>query len=91
MIRHVRLSQRAQKQLQCVPRHIATKLKEWVNAVEHDGLQPTRTVPGFHDEPLHGPRKGQRSIRLNRAYRAIYAIRNDVWVEVRFRGGDPQT
>jgi proteic killer suppression protein len=29
-------------------------------------------VPGFHDEPLKGDRKGQRSIRLNKAYRAIY-------------------
>lgn len=30
--------------------------------------------PGYHDEPLKGKRVGQRSIRLNRAYRAIYEI-----------------
>lgn len=27
---------------------------------------------GYHDEPLHGDRRGQRSVRLNRSYRAIY-------------------
>jgi addiction module RelE/StbE family toxin len=27
---------------------------------------------GFHDEPLKGKLQGQRSVRLNRAYRAIY-------------------
>jgi hypothetical protein len=28
----------------------------------------------LHDEPLKGDRKGQRSIRLNQAYRAIYVV-----------------
>jgi toxin HigB-1 len=31
-----------------------------------------RKIPELHDEPLTGDRKGQRSIRLNKAYRAIY-------------------
>jgi len=31
-----------------------------------------RKLRGYHDEPLKGKRKGQRSIRLNRAYRLIY-------------------
>jgi proteic killer suppression protein len=34
-------------------------------------------VPGYHDEPLKGDRAGQRSIRLSRAYRAIYEIKED--------------
>lgn len=33
-----------------------------------------RKRPGYHDEPLKGKRLGQRSIRLNKAYRAIYEI-----------------
>jgi len=37
-----------------------------------------RKIPGYHDEPLKGDRAGQRSIRLSRAYRAIYEIRKDV-------------
>jgi toxin HigB-1 len=32
----------------------------------------SQALYGFHDEPLKGDRKGQRSIRLNKAYRAIY-------------------
>ncbi len=49
----------------------------WVAAVEHDGLEEVRKVPGYHDEPLRGDRSGQRSIRLSRAYRAIYEIKQD--------------
>jgi len=49
----------------------------WIEAVEEDGLEATRRVPGFHDEPLKGPRRGQRSIRLSRQWRAIYEIRAD--------------
>jgi proteic killer suppression protein len=41
-------------------------------AIELLGAREVRKRPGFHDEPLHGDRKGQRSIRLNKAYRAIY-------------------
>jgi len=47
----------------------------WIEAVEEDGLEAMRRVPGFHDEPLKGPRRGQRSIRLSRQWRAIYEIR----------------
>ncbi|MCP4654162.1 MAG: hypothetical protein GY856_01960, partial [bacterium] len=45
--------------------------------VETQGLEEARKIPGFHDEPLGGPRKGQRSIRLSHAYRAIYEIQTD--------------
>lgn len=58
--------------LEKVPLHIARKLEYWVNAVETYGIETVRRIPGFHDEPLKGDRKGQRSIRLNKAYRAIY-------------------
>ena len=42
--------------------------------VQEDGLDEARKIPGFHDEPLHGHRRGQRSIRLNRQWRAIYKL-----------------
>jgi proteic killer suppression protein len=35
-------------------------------------LLEARKIPGFHDEPLKGKRKGKRSIRLNKQWRAIY-------------------
>ena len=40
--------------------------------MELQGVWEVRKLPGYHDEPLKGDRRGQRSIRLNRAYRLIY-------------------
>jgi hypothetical protein len=34
----------------------------WVDDVEERGLEEVRKIPGWHDEPLKGERKGQRSI-----------------------------
>ena len=80
-IKEVRVSGAARKSLQRVPDRILDKLETWVRAVERDGLETVRKTPGYHDEPLHGVRKGQRSIRLSRSYRAIYVIRDDAAVE----------
>jgi Txe/YoeB family toxin of Txe-Axe toxin-antitoxin module len=43
-----------------------------IERVEEFGIDEVRKIKGFHDEPLKGDRIGQRSIRLNRSYRAIY-------------------
>jgi toxin HigB-1 len=48
-----------------------------VELVKTEGLEKVRKVPGYHDEPLRGQREGQRSIRLNIAYRALYTIEKD--------------
>jgi len=77
MIRRVEIARPAQKQLQKLTRFIVDNLMIWVAAVEHDGLEEVRKVPGYHDEPLKGRRAGQRSIRLSRVYRAIYEIKGD--------------
>ena len=76
------ISGRARKQLLKVPTHIALKLKVWVNAVKTEGMVEVRKLPGFHDEPLKGKRRGQRSVRLSRAYRAIYTQSADGEVEI---------
>ena len=78
MIREVRLSKQAKKDLRKVPRSILKKFKLWAEAIKEIGLEETQKSKGFHDEPLKGKRKGQRSIRLNRAYRAIYRIEHDI-------------
>ena len=70
----IHLSLKAKKDLKKVPLFIAVKLQIWVDAVGHYGLNEVRKIPGYHDEPLKGKRKGQRSIRLTIAYRAIYTI-----------------
>jgi len=54
--------------------HIAEKLYTWIKQVKLLGLSEIRKIKGYHDEPLKGDRDGQRSIRLNKAYRAIYVI-----------------
>jgi len=68
----VELSKQALKDLQKVPSHVVVKLQAWIDDVGIQGLNEIRKIPGFHDEPLKGKRRGQRSIRLTKAYRAIY-------------------
>jgi proteic killer suppression protein len=62
----------AEKQLRKLPKHIRADLFVWLEAVEETGIREVRKLPGYHDEALKGDRKGQRSVRLTRAYRAIY-------------------
>jgi toxin HigB-1 len=68
----IELSKKAQKDLVKVPNYIKEKLLLWVDSVERMGIQKIRVIPGYYDEPLKGDRHGERSIRLNKAYRAIY-------------------
>jgi proteic killer suppression protein len=81
VIRTVTLSSRARKDLRRCPAQIVRKLMAWVGSVQLDGLEQTRKLSGYHDEPLHGPWRGHRSVRLSRSYRAIYAIRTDDAIE----------
>ena len=62
----------ADKQLGRVPEVIARTFRIWVALVEESGIREMRRCKGFHDESLKGKLQGQRSVRLNRAYRAIY-------------------
>lgn len=73
-IYNVVIKKKLEASLNKLPKHIIAKLTAWINAVGHDGLSEVRKIPGFHDEPLQGERKGQRSIRLSKSYRAIYII-----------------
>ncbi len=68
----VEFTRSAYKDIGSLPGHIIGRLKTWVAAVELVGLAEVRKRPGLHDEPIKGDRKGQRSVRLSKAYRAIY-------------------
>lgn len=68
----VLLTKFADKQLKKLPHNIKESLRYWAESVERYGIREIRKLPGYHDEPLKGDRRGQRSIRLNKAYRAIY-------------------
>jgi proteic killer suppression protein len=81
VLRRVVISKAAQRDAMKAPVHIRRKLALWVQSVETIGVEAVRKIPGYHDEPLQGQRTGQRSIRLSRQWRAIYAIRNDAQIE----------
>ncbi len=76
------IAEAAQRQLLAVPKHIRTKLQAWAALVTGSGLRHARLIPGYHDEPLHGRRQGQRSIRLSRSYRAFYVVTDEGDVEI---------
>ncbi|WP_084691643.1 type II toxin-antitoxin system RelE family toxin [Desulfobacter vibrioformis] len=77
------LHRKAEKQLKKIPAYIRINFQIWVQDVESNGIGSTRTVQGYHDEPLRGQRSGQRSIRLSKTYRAIYVEHEDnIIVEV---------
>lgn len=78
IIRSVTLSSNAQKELRRIPRYLIDRLMSWIESIEKYGIMETRKVRGFHDEALKGNRQGQRSIRLNRAYRVIYTIKENL-------------
>jgi proteic killer suppression protein len=82
MIKRVLISDSAVKDLRKAPSHVSDKLEAWVRAVARFGLEQVRKVPGYHDEPLKGARKGQRSIRLSKLWRAIYGIARDESTEL---------
>ena len=75
MIKVIEITNIAKKDLKKIPDHIRSKFHFWVIAVEENGIDYVRKIKSFHDEPLHGKRFGQRSIRLSKAYRAIYSIK----------------
>jgi proteic killer suppression protein len=66
------ITRTARKALEKAPQHVQDKFFTWAAAVERNGLEDLRKVPAYHDEPLKGKRLGQRSVRLNRQWRAIY-------------------
>lgn len=74
MVENVVWGKAVARQLGIVPRNVAAKFYEWADAVQKLGLPKVRERSGFHDEPLKGIRQGQRSVRLNRSYRAIYVV-----------------
>lgn len=81
MITETQITKQAMNNLLRTPLYIQEKFRAWLVAVNKAGLEETRKRPGWHDEPLLGDRKGQRSIRLNKQGRAIYIIKNNNHIE----------
>jgi proteic killer suppression protein len=62
------------KKIKKHPNYIQSNIFDWVRSIEKSGLVATQKLPGYRDKPLYGKRKGQRSIRLSRAYRLFYLV-----------------
>jgi toxin HigB-1 len=77
----VEITKKAEKDIILIPIQCRDKLELWTMMVNENGLRQTRKIKSFHDEPLKGKRKGQRSIRLSKAYRAIYVEKKDGKIE----------
>lgn len=77
LITKVTITKAALRELASIPSYLLDKFEVWVKTIEEIGLEEARKIPGYHDEPLKGKRRGQRSVRLNRSYRAIYRIIGD--------------
>jgi proteic killer suppression protein len=82
VIRRVAITRRVEKQARRLPVRVSEKLWTWVYLVMEIGLEEVRKIPGFHDEPLVGRRRGMRSVRLSRAYRALYRVVADGEIRV---------
>lgn len=81
LIRKTQISKPALKSLRRAPEYIQQKFRAWLVTVSKIGLEETKKSPGWHDEPLKGDRRGQRSIRLNKQWRAIYIIKDQNQIE----------
>lgn len=72
----VEISEGAKKDFKKLPDNIKDSFQAWVKSVSEVGLAETGKKPGYNHEHLKGPRKGQRSARLNKAYRVIFTVKN---------------
>jgi proteic killer suppression protein len=82
VINRVLLEKKVKQEMDLMPSFIQNKFRGWVQFVELYGIREARLIKSFHDEPLKGKRLGQRSIRLNRSYRAIYVELSDNKIEI---------
>lgn len=78
----VQITKQARRGLEKAPAHVRDKFLTWVLSVQEFGLEAVRQVPGYHDEPIQGQREGQRSIRLNKQWRAFYTETSDQQIVV---------
>lgn len=60
-----------------MPSYLQQKFRAWLIAINKSGIEEVRKQKGWHDEPLYGKRKGERSIRLNKKWRVIYVVKQN--------------
>ncbi len=78
----VRWERRVEKQLDTLPEYVVGSFFDWVRAVERDGMDAVRKLPGYHDERLKGQLRGARSVRLTLAYRVLYFQTTELGIKI---------
>lgn len=63
---------RFEKALRKLPKQVVNAYYGWVLMVEFHGLRTAQQHPGYNDHTCEGKRLGQRSARMNGAYRLFY-------------------
>ncbi len=58
-----------EKQIEKMPLRIKKRVRGWIFAVTKEGISKAIKLRTYRDEALKDKRKGQGSIRLNKAYR----------------------
>ena len=74
MINEVLISKDAIKDINKIPKHILKVLKLWIFEINTFGWDDVKKDIAWKNEAFKGTRFGQRSIRLNKSYRAIYKV-----------------
>ena len=80
---HIKEHRTLSKTIRKLQPWIVKEYETWKDLVYRHGPEILREYSGYHDESLRGERSGQRSSRLNRQFRVIYAVdRNIITVYV---------
>jgi mRNA-degrading endonuclease YafQ of YafQ-DinJ toxin-antitoxin module len=76
MIRTVRLTKRAEKSLEKMPRTVIDEAETWQKAVRELGIEAVQRISAFRDHILKGKLKklGLRSVYLSFGYRLFYGV-----------------
>tara|TARA_B110000977_G_C11032037_1_gene475657 strand:- start:793 stop:1077 length:285 start_codon:yes stop_codon:yes gene_type:complete len=76
------LSYSVEKRIHKLPKQVINKLYVWQKQVQFLDIRKTRTIKGYHNEPLQGDRQEQRSFCLNKAYRGFYTVSDSDEIEI---------
>jgi len=61
-----------------MPHFIQKKAQGWIGEVEQFGLFSVQQNPSFRDHSLKGKLKGSRAVVLNKSYRLVYRVLENI-------------
>jgi addiction module RelE/StbE family toxin len=61
-----------------IPKAVLKRYEIWKRIVELEGPEGLREIKGLHDEALKGEWRGFRSSRLNKQWRILYKVKQNI-------------